>query len=111
MSEPKALNYDTVRSFLGQAVNDVGTAMLGALSFIGDRLDLFKAMAEAGPITIDDLAKRTRLHPRYLREWLNAMTTARYVIHDADAGTYTLPPEHAAVLAEPRERIGRELLQ
>jgi len=100
MSEPKALNYDTVRSFLGQAVNDVGTAMLGALSFIGDRLDLFKAMDEAGPITIDDLAKRTRLHPRYLREWLNAMTTARYVIHDADAGTYTLPPEHAAVLAD-----------
>src|SRR5262249_62385083 len=78
----------------------VGTGTLGALSFIGDRLELFKAMAWAGPVTIEELAKRTRLHPRYLREWLNAMTAARYVVHDSASGTYVLPPEHAAVLAE-----------
>jgi len=47
MSEARALNYEKVKSFLGQAVNDVGTATLGALSYIGDRLDLFKSMAAA----------------------------------------------------------------
>lgn len=97
-----ALDYEKVRAFLGQAVNDVGTATLGALSFIGDRLDLFKAMAEAGPVTVEDLAERTGLNRRYLREWLNAMTTARYVIHEASDGTYVLPPEHAAVLADEK---------
>jgi 2-polyprenyl-3-methyl-5-hydroxy-6-metoxy-1,4-benzoquinol methylase len=99
-TEPRPLDYEKVKSFLGQAVNDVGTATLGALSYIGDRLDLFKAMAAAGPVTIDALAAKTRLSPRYVREWLNAMTTARYVLYDADTGRYTLPPEHAAVLAE-----------
>jgi 2-polyprenyl-3-methyl-5-hydroxy-6-metoxy-1,4-benzoquinol methylase len=99
-SEAGALDHEKLKAFLVQAVNDVGTATLGALSFIGDRLDLFKAMASAGPVTIEELAKRTRLHQRYLREWLNAMTAARYVVHDAASGTYALPPEHAAVLAE-----------
>jgi SAM-dependent methyltransferase len=99
-SEARALDQEKLKAFLVQAVNDVGTATLGALSFIGDRLDLFKAMASAGPVTIEELAQRTRLHPRYLREWLNAMTAARYVVHDAASGTYVLPAEHAAVLAE-----------
>ena len=99
-SEARALDYEKVRSFLGQTVSDVGTATLGALSFIGDRLDLFKAMAASGPVTIDELAARTRLNARYLREWLNAMTAAGYVIHDAETGRYLLPAEHAAVLAD-----------
>ena len=100
MSEAPALNYDKVKSFLGAAVNDVGTAMLGALSYIGDRLDLFKTMGAAGPVTVDELAKKTKLSPRYLREWLNAMVAARYVEYDPASAKYTLPPEHAAVLAD-----------
>ena len=100
MSEARPLNYEKVKSFLGQAVNDVGTATLGALSYIGDRLDLFKSMAAAGPVTIDELAERTHLKPRYLREWLNAMTVAGYVVYDAADGRYALPAEHAAVLAD-----------
>jgi hypothetical protein len=81
-------------------VNDVGTAMLGALSYIGDRLDLFKALAAAGPVTIEHFAKRTKLSPRYLREWLNAMVAASYVEYDPATEAYRLPPEHAAVLAD-----------
>jgi 2-polyprenyl-3-methyl-5-hydroxy-6-metoxy-1,4-benzoquinol methylase len=38
------------------------------------------------------------LNERYVREWLGAMVTGRVVVHDALAGTYTLPPEHAAWL-------------
>jgi SAM-dependent methyltransferase len=100
MSEARALDYGKVKSFVTQAASDVGTALFGALSFIGDRLDLFKTMAAAGAVTIDELAERTRLNPRYLREWLNAMTAAGYVVHDVASGRYTLPPEHAAVLAD-----------
>jgi SAM-dependent methyltransferase len=98
--DARALDYEKVRGFLGQMVNDVGTAMLGALSYIGDRADLFKAMAAAGPVTIDELAGRTRLNARYLREWLNAMVAARYVAYDPATARYALPAEHAAVLAE-----------
>ncbi len=94
------LDYDKVRKFLGRAVDDVGTAMLGALSYIGDRLDLFRTLADTGPVTIPDLAKKTKLKSRYLREWLNAMTAAGYVEYRPESETYALPPEHAAVLAD-----------
>ena len=36
-----------------------------------------------------------------MREWLNHQVAAGYLVHDADAATYELPDEHAAVLADP----------
>ncbi|MGH7897226.1 MAG: class I SAM-dependent methyltransferase, partial [Candidatus Binatia bacterium] len=94
------MDYEKLRNFLGKTVDDVGTATLGALSYIGDRLDLFKTLAACGPVTIEELAKKTRLNERYLREWLNAMTSARYVEYRPETRQYYLPPEHAAVLAD-----------
>lgn len=81
-------------------VADVGTALHSAMSFIGDRLGLFKAMKDAGPLTIEQLAARTGLSPRYLREWLNSMAAARYLEYDPAAQTYLLTPEYAAALAD-----------
>ncbi len=73
--------------------------MLGALSYIGDRLGIFSALAQAGAVTSAQLAEKTGLSERYLREWLGAMTAAGYVNYDAAAKTYAMPAEHAMVLA------------
>lgn len=86
--------------FLGRVVNDVGSALLGALTWIGDRLGLFATLAAAGPVTIEELAARTALDRRYLREWLNAMTAAEYLEYDPATARYRLPAEHASVLAD-----------
>ncbi len=100
MATAGTLDHDKTAKFLWQVVNDVGTALHGALSFIGDRLGLFKTMAAAGPVTVDELARRTRLDRRYLQEWLDAMTAAQYVEHDPETRRYRLPPEHALVVAD-----------
>jgi 2-polyprenyl-3-methyl-5-hydroxy-6-metoxy-1,4-benzoquinol methylase len=81
-------------------VGDVGTIVHGALCYIGDRMGLFKAMADAGPLTVEQLAGKTGLSSRYVREWLGAMATARYVEYDGAANTYLLTPEYAAALAD-----------
>jgi SAM-dependent methyltransferase len=81
-------------------VGDVGTVVHGALCYIGDRTGLFKAMAGAGPLTVEHLASKTGLSARYVREWLGAMAAARYVEYDAAANTYLFTPEYAAVLAD-----------
>ncbi len=48
-----------------------GEAVEGALiTFVGDRLRLFKAMAGAGELTPEELANKTRTHPRIIKEWL-----------------------------------------
>jgi len=99
-SEAGALDHEKLKAFVVQAVNDVGTATLGALSFIGDRLGLFKAMASAGPVTVEELARKTRLDRRYLQEWLGAMTAAQYIEYEAPTRRYRLPPAHAFVVAD-----------
>src|SRR6185369_1726334 len=97
-----SFDKDKAEQFLFQVVSDVGTAVLGALTWIGDRLGLFATLAASGPVTVDEFAARTRLNARYLREWLNAMTAAQYLEYDAATQRYTLPPEHATALADER---------
>ena len=40
------------------------------LVIIGDKLGLYKAMADSKPITAEELASRTGTTERYIREWL-----------------------------------------
>jgi ubiquinone/menaquinone biosynthesis C-methylase UbiE len=89
-------------AFLGQVVTDVGAAFSAALVVIGDRLGLYKAMAGAGPLTPEALAKRVSCSPRYVREWLDNQAAGGYVTYDPASGAYTLPPEQAAALADER---------
>ena len=97
-SKPQ-LDWDKARKFLFQLNNDIGAAMLGAMNYLGDRLGLFKAMADAGWISSNELAERTGLSERYIREWLGAVTSAGYVEYDAKERKFMLPAEHAMVLA------------
>src|SRR5690349_21634812 len=95
-----SLDHGKVEKFVERLVNDVGTALRGALCYIGDKLRIFQAMATTGPVTVEELARHTGLNPRYLREWLGAMVTASYVEYNPETGRYLLPPEHAAPLAD-----------
>ena len=97
--EAKAFDRDKARKFLGQITNDLGTAMLGALTYIGDRLGIFKALSSGQWLTSEELARRTGLSERYLREWLGAMAAAGYVEYEPAERAYMMPPEHALVLA------------
>lgn len=93
------IDWNKARDFLGSFTKDLGAAMLGAMNYIGDRLGLFKALADAGWVTSQELADRAALNERYVREWLGAVTSAGYLEYDAKTKRYLLPPEHALVLA------------
>lgn len=95
-----SLDQAKVEKFIERLVNDIGTALRGGLCYIGDKLRIFKAMANLGPVTLEQLAQHTGLQSRYLREWLGAMVTADYIDYDPATGQYLLPPEHAAPLAD-----------
>ena len=87
-------------AFLGKMVGDMGAAMSAALVVIGDKLGLYKALAEGGPATSAELAGRTETTERYVREWLAAQAAADYVIYDPASGRYSLSPEQAMVFAD-----------
>ena len=100
MATEVQLDEQKLEAFVERVVLDVGTAMRGGLMYIGDRLGIFAALAQTGAVTAAELAGRTGLDERYLREWLGAMATADYVEHDREGDTYLLPPEHALALAD-----------
>jgi SAM-dependent methyltransferase len=89
-----------VEEFLGQIATEVGAALNVALVTIGDRLGLYRAMADGQAVRAEELAARTGTHDRYVREWLNAQAAGGYVTYDAASDRYTLPAEHAFVLAD-----------
>lgn len=89
---------------LSQIVTDAGAAMAVPLALLGDRLGLFAALASAGPATAAELADRTGLAERYVREWLLVMATAGYVTYEgndvngsARSARYRMSPAQAEV--------------
>jgi len=94
------LDSDRVETFAGQILVDLGATISAALVYLGDRLGLYRALAEAGRITPHQLAARTGTAERYVREWLGNQAAAGYLTYDPETATYALPAEHAAVLAD-----------
>ena len=96
--ETQALDQARVEGFMGQALGDAAGLFAGVLAMVGDRLGLFRALAEGGPATAEELAERAGVHERYALEWLRGLYSATYLELDDD-GRFVLPPEHAQVLA------------
>ncbi len=93
------MNEKKVEELAFRVVGDMGGAFVMALGYIGDRLGLFKAMAGAGPLSSAELAAKTKLNERYVREWLRAMVAAEYVNFDTGSNKYVMTEEQAFVLA------------
>jgi len=89
-----------LEAFLHKMVGDMGAALTGALVLVGDRLGLYKAMAQCADCTSAELAERTGAAERYVREWLAAQAAAGYVDYDRDSGRFSLNPEQAMVFAD-----------
>jgi 2-polyprenyl-3-methyl-5-hydroxy-6-metoxy-1,4-benzoquinol methylase len=78
---------------------DFGGALTTALAYIGDRLGIFKAMANGLAFTTGQLAQNTGLNERYLREWAATMAAAGYLDYSSEHGTFHMTAEQASVLA------------
>ena len=73
--------------------------------YLGDRLGLYRALRDRGPLTSGELAAAAGIHERYAREWLEQQAVTGILETDpaveATARRYTLSAEHAEVLLDP----------
>jgi SAM-dependent methyltransferase len=90
----------TTEEFVGKVMGDTVGLTNTVLAWIGDEVGLWKDLAQRGPATSAELAGRTGLAERPVREWLHAMTAAGYIAHAPDSGAFRLPAEHVPVLAQ-----------
>ncbi len=99
-SEKTALDIKKVEEFAGQVISDMAACASGLLHLIGHELGLYKAMKDQGFVTSKELAEKTGTYERYVREWLNNQAAGGYVLYDPSTKKYSLPAEHAFVLAD-----------
>lgn len=95
-----APDADKLNAFMGKMVGDMGAAISGALVLLGDRLGLYKTLAEHGPATSAELASAAQLNERLVREWLAAQAAAEYISYDPLTDRFSLSPEQQVVFAD-----------
>jgi len=95
----KNVDESKLEQLQGKVINDVAGALGLLMAYIGDKLDLYSALAEISPASSQQLAESTGMDERYLREWLSANAAAGYVNYDTVSGMFSLSPEQAIVFA------------
>ncbi|MFC4115243.1 class I SAM-dependent methyltransferase [Nonomuraea zeae] len=95
-----AVNEERLMEFLHKFVGDLGATMAAGGVVIGDRLGLYRALADR-PMRAGELAERTGTAPRYVEEWLRGQAAGGYVTYDAGTEEYSLTEEQAFALTDP----------
>jgi 2-polyprenyl-3-methyl-5-hydroxy-6-metoxy-1,4-benzoquinol methylase len=97
---------DRTNALVERIFRNAGAALELYSIYLGERLGLYRSLAQQGPATSAELAERTGTNERYIREWLEHHAASGLVdVDDVTAAPtvrrYTLPPEHVPVLADP----------
>src|ERR1700758_2390777 len=97
-TQAPAIDMNKLNAFIGQFVTDLGAAVHTGMVVIGEKLGLYKTLAE-GPMTPAQLAARTNTDERYLREWLASQAAGGYITYEAETGKFSLTQEQSFALA------------
>jgi hypothetical protein len=103
--QARPVDEQKLMAFVFKAVDDFGAIMSGTLVAVGDKLGLFKAIADAGSVTSADLAKRSGCAERYVREWLAAMAASGNITYEG-GGRYSLTPEQEVFFTHTESPAG-----
>jgi SAM-dependent methyltransferase len=104
MSETQRATDDEIRLLAFQVWTYKQGEMVSLLIHLGDRLGLYRAMWGTGPVSSQELADRTGLHERWVREWLQGQGAAGLLVwHDDDR--FELSDAAAAVLADEDDSL------
>ncbi|HZM67157.1 MAG TPA: class I SAM-dependent methyltransferase [Nakamurella sp.] len=104
----------TAQELTGELAGRLFEAGLGAFELatvsLGNRLGLYRALADSGPCTAAQLAASAGIDPRYTREWceqqavaglLSVDSAAESAVDGPDERRFSLPRGSAAVLLDP----------
>ncbi len=100
-----SIDGDRLQQFMGSFLGDMGGASTVLMVCLGDELGFYEAMAGGEPMDAAALASASGCNTRLTQEWLDQQASAGYVTYDHDAGTYTLPAEHAMALAQRQSPV------
>ena len=94
----EGLDGDKLRETARTVFGAFSGAVTSAMIYLGDRLGLYRALAEVDSFDSHELAAETGLSERWVREWLHQQGAAAVLEHRGD-GRFALSAEAVAVLA------------
>ncbi len=101
-----ASDFETAREQFARRLFEASIAALDLCHvYLGDRLDLYRMLAERGPLTSRELAEAGGVSERYAREWLEQQAVADILevvteAEDPRARRFGLSDAHAEVLLD-----------
>ncbi len=101
---PKAVDTEKIGNFALRVWGYKQGEIVSLMVHLGDQLGLYKAMAGTGPVSANELARRTGLEERWLLEWLRCQGAAG-LVETKDGTLFELSAEGAEVLANESESI------
>ena len=92
----KEIDREKVQEIAENVFGLLSGAVMSGMVYLGDRMGLYQALEDAGPLTSQELADKTGLHERWIREWIQGQATAKLVEYRGQ-GRFELSPEAALV--------------
>lgn len=89
-----------VEEYLGRLTADLGGTLGVLLTSLGTRHGLWRALAGAGPCTVEQVTGRVTVDRALVREWLRAQAAAGYLDYDPAADTFELSPAATAAIPD-----------
>lgn len=86
------------KSFDEELLDIMNKSALALMLSIGHRTKLFDAMAKIPPSSSSDIASKSNLNERYVREWLGALVTAKIIDYNPQSNLYSMSKEKADLL-------------
>ena len=83
------------KSFDEELLDIMNKSALALMLSIGHRTKLFDVMAKIPPSSSSDIASKSNLNERYVREWLGALVTAKIIDYDSQSNLYSISKEKA----------------
>ena len=99
MADKNQIDIEKTGKFAERVFGHLAGALVSGMIHLGERMGLYQAMNGAGPLTSEELARKTGLNERWVREWLYQQAAASVVDYQGES-RFELSPEGEAVLAD-----------
>ena len=100
MAEATQVDREKLETYVKQISQQVMAGFNCSLSYVGDKMGLYRQLRDEGPVTSTEFAECTGLHERWLREWLRHQACVGQIEYSADNDSFSLSPEAAIVLCD-----------
>jgi 2-polyprenyl-3-methyl-5-hydroxy-6-metoxy-1,4-benzoquinol methylase len=94
-----SLDPDRLKEYAKLVFGALGGAMTSSMIHLGDQLGLYRVLQGGEPVNSEELASKSGLAERWVREWLFQQGAAGVLEYRGD-GRFALSPEGVAVLAD-----------